>query len=291
MKKTIVLVFVFLVAYSSLQGQLLWQVTGKNQVKPSYLFGTHHLIPIQFLDSVPGLFKAFNRCDIVISEMHLNQENDMRKLQKVSILPDNITLMDILDEEDYNLVDQELRAVLNLGLKEMGMLNPEIISTMYVTELYRKSVGLTGDVQSDSYFQSVASFQGKQVIGLENVDQQIAILLGNKSLEEQAKDLVESVQTKEEVLKQTLTLDSLYRKGNIEALMKLSLEEMTPGEYYLLVDKRNSDWMEQLSAYIDKSPCFIAVGALHLGGDDGLIALLKAAGYKVKAVKDEKVIK
>ncbi len=291
MKKTIVLVFVFLVAYSSLQGQLLWQVTGKNQVKPSYLFGTHHLIPIQFLDSVPGLFKAFNRCDIVISEMHLNQENDMRKLQKASILPDNITLMDLLDEEDYNLVDQELKAVLNLGLKEMGMLNPEIISTMYVTELYRKSVGLTGDVQSDSYFQSVASFQEKQVIGLENVDQQIAILLGNKSLEEQAKDLVESVQTKEEVLKQTLTLDSLYRKGNIEALMKLSLEEMTPGEYYLLVDKRNSDWMEQLPAYIDKSPCFIAVGALHLGGDDGLIALLKAAGYKVKAVKDEKVIK
>lgn len=283
-KKYILFMIGLLLPIQILQAQLLWKISGNDLEKSSYIFGTHHLIPIQFLDSVPGLYYAFNRTDIVIGELQMSQMKDVEKLQQATIMPDNVLLKDLLSEEDYELVDAELKAVLQMGLKEMSMLRPGIISTMYTTELYKTYAGITDDTQADSFFQLLASRTGKRIIGLENVDSQIEILLGGKTLEEQAQELLETVQMKDEILQQSSTLDSLYKKGSIDKLMKLSKEEMAEAEYYSLVDRRNTQWVELLPEYIKEAPCFIAVGALHLPGENGLINQLKKMGYKLTPV-------
>lgn len=288
MKKIIFSFVLVFLCLSTSSAQLLWQITGKDLPKPSYLFGTHHLIPIQFLDSIPGLYKAFNRCDVVVGEIQMNVIDEMDKLQRATIMPDNTTMKDLLSKEDYALVDAELKSVLKLGLKELAILNPEIINTMYVTELYKKTTGITDDTQADSYFQLVAIQQDKEVVGLESVDRQIEILLGNKTLQQQAQDLVETIKTKDELLVQSHQLDSLYRRGDLAKLVKLSKDEMSDDEYYTLVDRRNYEWSQVLPQHLKKSSCFIAVGALHLDGENGLINLLKKEGYKVKAIENDK---
>ncbi|MDD3322359.1 MAG: TraB/GumN family protein [Paludibacter sp.] len=289
MKRTYLFLIFFIASFSFVNSQLLWKISGKKLKYPSYLFGTHHLIPIQFLDSVPGLYKAFNECDEVVGEMVLNNIDATARIQQAAMLPDHINIKDLLNDSDYQIVDKELKSVLKFGLKEVSMLNPTMILTMYEMEIFKKSTGYTDDNQSDSFFQLVAAEKGKKVIGLETIDQQIAILFGNGSLQRQADILVETIHQKDSVLTEIKYVNSLYKKGEIDELLELSnrrgnVNDMTDEEFDKLVDKRNLNWVSKLPQLMEESPCFIAVGALHLGGKNGLIKLLEKGGYKVRAV-------
>jgi len=290
MKKKIVFLCLFLISLSGLKAQLLWKVTGKDLKHPSYLFGTHHLIPIQFLDSVPGLFKAFNSCDRMVGEMITSNIEASGIIQQAAIMPNHIKMADLLSEDEYKLVDVELKSVLKIGLKEVSILNPSLILTLYELEVYKKLTGFTEDVQSDSYFQLVATEKGKKVVGLETVDQQIKFLFGSGSLERQADVLVETIQHKDSICNEMLHLNKLYRSGKLEELVNLAkgngkVTDMTEEEYFKLVDERNADWLTKLPQNMKESSCFVAVGAMHLGGEKGLIKKLQNAGFKVKAVE------
>ena len=289
MKKYILIFFSMFLCLATIHAQLLWKVTGKGLKHPSYLFGTHHLISIQFLDSIPGLFKAFNETDMVVGEMVMNNIDITAKIQQAAIMPNHTVIKDLLNDDEYKLVDNELKSVLKLGLKNLSIMNPSLILTMYEMEIYKRLTGFTDGKQSDSYFQLVAAEKGKKVIGLETVDQQIAILFGNGSLERQANILVETIQHKDKTLSEMIQLNKLYKTGKIDELVDLSkgkdnTTEMTEEEYANLVDKRNAEWLKKLPAYFKETSGFVAVGAIHLGGKNGLVKQLQRAGYKVKAV-------
>jgi len=282
--------FLFLISFPSLQAQLLWKISGKDLRQNSYLFGTHHLIPVSFLDSVPGLFKAFNECGAVVGEMVLNQMDVSEKIMQRAMLPEGITMDSLLNEQDYALVDSELHAALNFGLKELGLMNPAMIRTMYELELYKKKTGFSDEIQSDSYFQSAGMLKGKKIIGLEDIDKQIDLLIGSKDLKREALLLVETIRGKEAAMEDIIQLNALYRAGKIEELVKMAKKQDSPSaltdeEYAEMVDRRNLDWSAVLPAYMRQNSCFIAVGALHLGGANGLIKQLKKSGFKVTEVK------
>jgi uncharacterized protein len=286
MKKKILILFLLILSLSVVQAQLLWKVTGNGLKHPSYLFGTHHLISIQYLDSVPGLYKAFNQCETVIGEMVMNNIDATAKIQQAAVMPKYIRINDLLNDEEYKLVDTELKSVLKFGLKDVSILNPSLILTMYEMEIYKKLTGFKDESQSDSYFQLVATEKGKNVIGLETIDQQISFLFGNESFERQANILVETIRKKDSVLLEMLQLNRLYKAGKLEELINLSkgkgnISDMTPEEYAKLVDNRNADWVSKLPTHFNESSCFVAVGAMHLGGKKGLIKLLEKEGYKV----------
>ena len=289
MKKTILLLVSLIICLSFSQAQLLWKISGNGLKHPSYLFGTHHLIPIQFLDSVPGLFKAFNECETVVGEMVLNNINVSAKIQQAAIMPNHKKISDLLTSEDYKLVDNELKATLKFGLKEVSIMNPSLILTRYEMEKYKKLTGFSDDKQSDSYFQLVAVEKDKKVLGLETIDQQIAILFSNGSLERQAKVLVESIRKKDGMLKEMIQLNRLYKAGKLNDLLLLSkgkgdITDMTDEELRKMADDRNADWITKLPNMMQKSSCFIAVGALHLPGQNGLLKLLEKEGYKVSSM-------
>ena len=290
MKKNILILVTLLLSLSTLQAQLLWKVTGNGLKHPSYLFGTHRLIPIQFLDSVPGLFKAFNECNVVVGELALNNIDVASRIQKAAIMPDHTKIKDLLNDDEYKLVDSELKSVLRLGLKNLSIMNPSVIRTMYELEIYKRLTGYTDNKQSDSYFQLVAEEKGKKVVGLETVDQQIEILYGNGSLERQANILVETIQHKDKILKEMIQLAKLYKAGKLDELVELSkgqnnVSNMTEQEYSKLVDNRNMEWLKKLPVNMKESSSFIVTDALHLGGKNGLVKQLQKAGFKVKAVE------
>ena len=274
---------------TSMQAQLLWKVTGKGLKQPSYLFGTHHLFSIQYFDSIPGLFKAFNECNVVVSEMVMNNIDASAKIRQAAVMPDHKTIKDLLNDDEYKLVDSELKSVLKLGLKNVSIMNPSLILTMYEMEIYKKLTGFSDTKQSDSYFQLVAAEKGKKVIGLETVDQQIEVLFGNGTLERQANVLVEAIQHKDKILSEMIQLNKLYKAGKIDELAELSkgkdnITEMTEEEYAKLVDNRNAEWLKKLPSILKDGSSFIAVDAMHLGGKNGLVKQLQKAGYKIKAV-------
>ena len=259
-------------------------------VVPLFSWVVHHLISIQYLDSIPGLFKAFNDCDVVVSELVMNNIDASAKIKQAAVMPDHTTIKDLLNDDEYKLVDNELKIVLKLGLKNISIMNPSLILTIYEMEIYKKLTGLSDTKQTDSYFQLVAAEKGKKVIGLETVDQQIEVLFGNGTLERQANVLVEAIQHKDKILSEMIQLNKLYKAGEIDELVELSkgkdnITEMTEEEYAKLVDNRNAAWLKKLPAILKDASSFVAVGALHLGGKNGLVKQLQKAGYKVKAVE------
>lgn len=290
MKKSLFFLIVFLTISSFLSAQLLWKISGNGLKQPSYLFGSHHLISIQFLDSVPGLFKAFNECKTVVGEIVIDNAEAVAFLQKAAIMPSKITISSLLTRDQYQLVDNELRNILHLDLKELDLMNPGLITILYETELYRQTTGYSADISLDSYFQLVAAYEGKNIKGLETIEKQVETLFSNKNLQHQAEELVHSIQHKDSILKKMSSVNQLYRKGKLEELASFSkkdefLGDMSEEEYIQLLDARNEEWMKILPSLIKNSACFIVVGALHLPGEKGLVYQLQKLGYKVKPVK------
>ena len=290
MKRFFIFSILIVIFGISAHAQLLWKITGTNLKKPSYLFVTHNLIPIQFLDSIPEVFRAYSHCDIVVSEVALNNIEDMTKIQQAALLPDNTTLADLLNIDEFVTVDNELRLVLEKGLNTFARLHPALVRTFYQTELFKKTTAFAEDTQSDSYFQLTATQQGKQVVGLETAEQQISFLFPqNNTLKHEADLLVNAVVNKEKELASMLSEIKYYKTGNIDLLsntLKQKEQERYPSieEYEQQLKQRNIQQFAQLLELINASPCFITVSAIHLQGQFGLINLLREKKYNVKEV-------
>ena len=289
MKKIILYCLFFIFGISTTQGQLLWKITGNGLKNPSYLFGTHHLIPIQFLDSVPGLYPAFNSAKMVVSEVVLNNLDATPAIRKAALLPDTITIRGLLNQAEYEFVNQELTNTLRMSLDNLNKTHPSLISKLYELELYKKYEHFEENTQSDTYFQLVAAKKGKPIAGLETVEQQVKLLFP-ENIKKETQLLVASIRNKEMLIQEMREMNQLYREGNLDALEVLANQSnkqwnVSEEENKKLIDDRNINWVKQLPDLIKNNSCFVAVGALHLPGNKGLIKLLKNEGYKVIPVK------
>ena len=286
MKKILILSIIYLLCVN-LNAQLLYEISGNGLTKSSYLFGTHHMVPVQTATKIPGLFRAFNDCSAVVGEfVDDNPEEMQRQILIASKMEESI--FKLLTPEEEVLIDSALQAELGLTLANVQYMRPNVIAMIYeMTVRERVLKSQMGDMAMDSYFQVAGSELGKAVYGLETVDDQLKMLLRSIPIERQAGILVETIRNADYIITENAKLDSLYKKGDLEGLyeMLIETEDMTEAEKFLLVDERNHDWLPKIEKHIKQESCFIAVGALHLPGNDGLINLLRKAGYKVKAVK------
>lgn len=284
MKRIFIISILLGISIISMHAQLLWKISGNGLQSPSYLFGTHHLIPVAFLDSIPGLYKAFNESDAVVGEVVANNIETSELIRKAAIIPDKKTIKDFITVDKYQQVDAELKAVLKIGLKELSIMHPSLILNLYEIELFKKLTGVYDDAQSDSYFQIAAAEKDKKIVGLETADLQISMLFNEKNIQQQANRLTNSVLRKDSLSRELLMFNRLYKSGKLNDLDLLSQRTEKSAESANNI-KRNSDWLKQLPAMMKLNSCFIAVEITHLPGEDGLIAGLQKAGYKVKAVE------
>ncbi len=286
MKKILLIIISTLLCFVS-NAQLLYEISGNGLTNHSYLFGTHHMVPVETATKIEGLFRTFNDCSAVISEFVDDNPEEMQRQILASSKMDQ-SIFKLLSPENEALLDSALQAELSLSLSNVQYMRPNVIAMIYeMTVCERVLKSQAGDMAMDSYFQVAGSELGKAVYGLETIDDQLKMLLRSIPIERQAEILVETIRNSKNIKKENERLDSLYTSGDLNALynMLVEAEDMTEAEKFLLVDERNHDWLPKIEKHIKQEPCFIAVGALHLPGNDGLINLLRKAGYKVKAVK------
>ena len=285
--KKIILFGYFLMLSSITHAQLLWEISGNQLKEKSYLFGTHHLIPISFLDSIKGIYPAFNSCENIVGEIIMDDPSIIKNLQQAAIITSGETIKDLLTEEQYTTADSILKDALGVGLNEMRFFKPAMIENIYLLTIYDKYFQIDADFQIDTYFQKVGKKDGKRLFSLETVDEQIKILLDRKPLKEQAQSLYEMLTSSEKIINQLEVLNRLYLKQDLEELLEYSNNDsmQTPEDKWILLDQRNIRWAEQLPKQFEKGSNFIVVGALHLPGENGIINLLKKQGYKIKPVK------
>ncbi len=272
---------------------LLWKISGNGLDEPSFLFGTHHLVPVSFLDSISGLEEAFENTKQTVGELDMANMNEMQmKIMSEAVMPQGVTYESLISAEDVVLLDSALTNLLGIGLNQFGALKPAMLSNLISLTLYQKHYpSIANETNIDQYFQMEALNRNRNVVGLETTEDQIEVLLNTRSLERQAELLMCMVRNQEMVMEQMDEFQDAYYTQNINLLYDLSIKETpddpcptTDEEMNELNKDRNEKWLEKLPSIMEDKPSFIAVGCLHLPGDVGLIEGLREQGYTVEPV-------
>jgi Uncharacterized protein conserved in bacteria len=273
---------------------LLWKVSGNGLDKPSYLFGTHHLVPLSFLDSISGIETAFDNTEQAVGEVDMSNLAEMQmKLMSKAAMPQGVTYDSLLRPEDVALLDSTLTDLIGFGLDQFGQLKPAVLSNLISITLYQKYYpSLSSGESLDQHFQQEALKRSRPVVGLETAEDQIEVLLNSQTLERQGEMLMCMVKHPELLKAQMEDLQAAYHAQDIDALRELYEKEIpndpcpgTEEERKALNGDRNAKWLKKLSEVMKEKSSFIAVGCLHLPGEDGVIEGLRDLGYKVEAVR------
>lgn len=261
---------------------LLWEISGKGLQKPSYLFGTYHFAGKSFIDTMKVLNEKRNNAGAIVGELLM--DNTMALKLAPYMLMKNNFIDKLLSPDEYKLVADYLKKVSGYDLKMLNSLKPAAIQVMLLS--FTAPVTFSKDNPAiDQYFQDEAKSKGKKLVGLETVEDQAEALFGS-SLERQKELLLKGILKEEKTRAETQKMYDYYIAQDLEKLEKLfnSNEDYTQEEMDRLLKNRNEKWLAQLPALMQEQGLFIAVGAGHLIGKDGLIKGLQALGYTVTPV-------
>jgi uncharacterized protein YbaP (TraB family) len=281
------LVVAFCALSLSLNAQLMWKITGNGLTKPSYLFGTHHLIDKEQIKGFDKVMAIAKEAETVVGEMNMTDMAAVQqKLMKASLLSGK-TCKELYSADDYAFLDKEFKALLGTGLDQLGVMKPMALSTVYLLYSYLKMTASTKQPQAvDIMFQNLAKENGKKVVGLETPEYQADVLFNSSTIERQAEILLKQVREKDKYAEMINKLNEAYLQGDFIKAEQLDKDDdsMNPEERLVLITNRNNNWMKQLPDLINQQACFVAVGFLHLVGDLGLVNQLKKAGYTLEPV-------
>ena len=275
--------------------QIFYKIEGKDLSAPSYIFGTHHLAPLSVIDQVPGCRDAFDSVKQVVGEidMTIDQMTLAMQMQPYMIAPTDSTLSKLFTPEELKVVDDEFQKwapMPGMSVQMLDMMRPMVLTSMMSIGMVQKELpNYNPAEQLDLYFQSSAKESGKDVKGLETPEFQAKVLYTTVPIAEQAKALLNLAKDPKESLEKSVKLNELYLAQDLDGLLELTNtddEDSDEGAFMeALVDLRNANWIKELPEIMKETPSFIAVGALHLPGEKGVIEGLRKAGYTVTAVK------
>jgi len=268
-------------AQKQTSNSLLWEISGNGLQQPSFLFGTIHMICKEdFLLSETAKQK-FNSSKQVYLELDMDDPQLQMTMMQQLQLPSNESLKNKFDESDFKALDSFLMKELNMNLAVFDQFKP-----MMVMSLLAQRVLSCAEMESyEMNFVKMATEQKKELLGLEKVEDQLAVFDAiPDSLE--IRSIMNMVNDFDAQKKEFNRMSTIYKSQDLEALYQLIAEspEMM-GSQELLLDRRNRNWIPVMDSAMKKTPTFFAVGAGHLGGNQGVLELLRKQGYSVKPIQ------
>lgn len=261
------------------ESSLLWKVEG-DDIETSYIFGTFHMISQNDFNIRDGVKEAMISTDVLILELDMDDPSMQQKMMQNMQMKGDVTIKNMLDEKQFNAVDSVLKATVGQSLNMMQTFKPFIVSSMIIPTLIEGQV-----VSYEMKLIGMAKQDNKEVLGIETVAEQMAIF-DSIPYEQQAAELAEMIIDKEKTVQEFQRMINLYKAEDIEGLYNMFYDYYdTDKEIKLLLHDRNIKWQRRIPELIKEQSAFIGVGAGHLGGEKGIVQLLRDSGYKVTAVK------
>lgn len=281
-------IVLFLLASLSVQGQLLYQVSGNSAQAKSYILATNRLVDMSFIDTIPNAFKCFAACDKVLTEFAMQDYEALAVLRQAAVLPDSIKLSNFYSEQQYKFIDESLRLTIGLGLDQLARMKPSYLTELYRAELFKKWLDYDEQRSMESFFQAVAEERNIPVYGLDEIGETMYMLFDREPFHWQCEELLKVIEYPERDVKQESTIKEMYLMGR---LSDIAFQVEGPDNQstisfsdYQVYCKRNKAWTKRLAPYLHDGKAFIVLDCVYLGGDKGLLAQLRNAGYKVKPV-------
>ncbi|MEO8256748.1 MAG: TraB/GumN family protein [Acidobacteriota bacterium] len=261
----------------------LWKVTGK--AGTVYLVGSVHMLTPDFYPLSQGLEEAFRESDLLVEEADLAEllapQAQLLMLSR-GMLPASQSLDTVIGAETYAAVARRV-AALGLPIEPLKRFKPWSLALM-LTQMEWQKAGFDGELGLDRHFYDRARSDGKRVQGLETAEFQVAQLDGIP-LTLQERMLAEAVDDVDSEMANISTLAKAWKNGDVPTVERIVLEDMKtePAIYERLLVARNRNWLPQIEALFTRpGRAFVVVGAAHLVGTDGLIAMLRAKGYQLE---------
>jgi uncharacterized protein YbaP (TraB family) len=267
------------------QKAFFFKIQGKSLKEPSYLFGTYHVMGNRYLEVFPEVNAAFSSCKGLVNEVRLSSVNPYNMAALLTMKDNSISAM--LDTNAYGLISDALKEFYGVRLQQLDQMKPMLVATMLISAYARQWDTMLGKYEGkplDKWLEDRADSEKMEVVSLETFDEQYQLLFLDKSEEEQAKELSDMVLKSDSVRIAFETMTRAYYSGNLDSLWKAvatGAESPDGLDMNRLLKKRNSKWLEMLPGLMERKSQFIAVGAAHLAGPDGLVAGLKSKGFQV----------
>ena len=260
---------------------LLWEISGNGLQQPSYLFGTIHMICKEDYTFSELTKQKFNRSKQVYLELDIDDPTLQSVMMGLMQLPDKESLKNKLGGNNFNRLDSFLKKEMNMNLAVFNGFKPMMVMSLLAQRLLSCAAMESYEIN----FVKMASEQKKELLGLERVEDQVAVFDAiPDSLE--IRSIMSIVNNFESQKNEFNRMSSLCKAQNLESLYQLMVAspEMM-GSQELLLDRRNRNWIPIMESAMKISSTFFAVGAGHLAGSQGVLELLRKKGYKMKPIK------
>jgi len=261
----------------------LWKVQSGGRVM--YLAGSVHALTADAYPLNPAYQRAFDASSALVEEIDLAEADPLAGgigLLAKGMYQDGRTFSSAVSRQTVTLVEEKLKNT-PLALDLIQPMKPWMVMLM-IEALGSQDAGLDPELGLDKHFYNLATDGRKQVIGLETAESQIDRFdkMPEAMQEQMLRSELAEMDTEKSSLRSILTA---WQTGDAAAIEKMLLASFTtnPAAYTSLITERNRNWMPQLETCLRRSsPCFVIVGAAHLVGPQGLLAMLQQKGYRVE---------
>lgn len=259
---------------------LLWRIRATGTA-PSYLFGTIHLADPRVTALAESVQAAFDESEVLVAELELHPLA-RTQIAQASLLPADAESIADRAPEVFGMLEE-------LAWQEFGLRKDDLLrlKPWAVFTLLSRPHGGSGKVL-DEVLQDRAAERGYEIIGLETA-QELVTALDGISTPDQIEILRDTVCHYEELKQQVAELVGYYLAGDLAAMWAInSRPHHDEAVYARFIDRiltqRNRRMLERLRGPLARGRLFIAVGALHLPGEEGLLHGFEEMGYQLEKV-------
>jgi len=271
------------IAHAAEAKTFAWKATKGSGVV--YLIGSIHVLTPDFYPLNPALEAAFKDADLLVEEVDMAEMLDptaqLRVLSR-GMLPADQSLDKLLSPATLALV-RKVTGDLGAAGQPLMRFKPWMLA-IALQGLELQKAGYDPELGLDKHFYDQAKSAGKSVQGLETADYQISVF-DSMTMAEQERMLAQTLKELETELASVGKLAEAWKSGDVPTVERIMQAELKaePQMYQRLLVDRNKAWLPKIEALFSRSGhALVVVGAAHLVGADGVIAMLKAKGYTVE---------
>ncbi len=263
---------------------LLWEISGNGLAKPSYLYGTFHLLCNEDVHFSASLKKAISNSTEVYLELDIDDPAVLLSGMKLMNMKDGKKLKDLYSPEAYKRISDYFKDSLHISISLFQGMKPVFL----VAFLYPKMMPCDNTMSVEEGIMKLAKENNIAVNGLETMAFQSS-LFDSISYEKQADELLNAIDSIQKARGYFSLMLKAYKDQQMNQLEKIinDPEFGIDENQDILLDKRNKNWIVQLKEIMKKGSVFTAVGTGHLTGKNGLIALLRAEGFTVRGLENK----
>ncbi len=285
MKRLIIILLIAITGIPKLGAQqkesssLLWEISGNALSKPSYLFGTFHLMCATDFSIGKVLNEKLNSAEQFYGELDMSKPNWQNEMAMSLIMKDQ-TIEGLMGKMDFEKANKKFKEITGMDLNLLNNAKP----FMSLSLLTLNSIPCSDKIQPETMFINIVNQRKTPVFGLETISDQMNAI-DTQPLDSQINSLKKMIFNFDSVKTEMRKLIDVYQLKNVDSIYNYMKQNGADGEFEQeLLIKRNQKWIPVITKAINQKSSFFAVGAGHLGGETGVLNLLKKEGYHLKAI-------